>query len=139
MIAEIGHFALVLALMVALVQGTLPMAGAATGNQRWMAIGNHSAMAQFLLCAVSFGCLTYAFVVSDFSVMNVVQNSHSAKPMLYKVSGVWGNHEGSMLLWVLIMAIFGAAVAAFGHYLPPGLKARALSVQALVAVHSDDL
>jgi len=134
MIAEIGHFALVLALMVALVQGTLPMAGAATGNQRWMAIGNHSAMAQFLLCAVSFGCLTYAFVVSDFSVMNVVQNSHSAKPMLYKVSGVWGNHEGSMLLWVLIMAIFGAAVAAFGHYLPPGLKARALSVQALVAV-----
>ena len=134
MIAEIGHFALILALMVALVQGTLPMVGAATDNHRWMAIGNHTAMAQLFLCAISFGSLTYAFVTSDFSVLNVVQNSHSAKPMLYKVSGVWGNHEGSMLLWVLIMAIFGASVATFGRYLPPGLKARALSVQALIAV-----
>ena len=134
MIAEFGHFALVLAMMVAIVQGTLPMIGAANGNVRWMNLANHSALAQLILCAVSFACLTHAFVTSDFSVLNVVQNSHSAKPMLYKVSGVWGNHEGSMLLWVLIMAAFGGAVAMFGRYLPPALKARALAVQALVAV-----
>ncbi len=134
MIAELGHFALILAMMVAIVQGTIPMIGAANGNVRWMNFANHSAITQLLLCSVSFACLTHAFVTSDFSVLNVVQNSHSAKPMLYKVSGVWGNHEGSMLLWVLIMAAFGAAVALFGRYLPPALKARSLAVQALVAV-----
>lgn len=134
MIVEIGHFALVMALMVALVQSSLPMIGAARGNAQWMSLGSHAALAQLLLVGVSFGCLTYAHVTSDFSVVNVVQNSHSAKPMLYKVSGVWGNHEGSMLLWVLILSLFGAAVAAFGQYLPPGLKARALAVQALIAL-----
>jgi len=134
MIAELGHFALVLAMMVAIVQGIIPMIGAYQNNVPWMRFGNFAAMGQFLLVAISFGCLTHAYVTSDFSVLNVVQNSHSAKPMLYKVSGVWGNHEGSMLLWVLILAIFGAAVAAFGQYLPPALKARALSVQAMIAV-----
>jgi cytochrome c-type biogenesis protein CcmF len=84
--------------------------------------------------ALSFGCLMYAYIVSDFSVLNVVMNSHSLKPMLYKVSGTWGNHEGSMLLWVLILAGFGAAVAVFGGNLPPQLRARALSVQAWIAV-----
>ena len=80
-----------------------------------------------VLIAVAFGCLTHAFVTSDFSVLNVAQNSHSTKPMLYKVSGVWGNHEGSMLLWVLILALFGSAVALFGRNLPPGLQ-RALTM-----------
>ena len=134
MIAELGHFALVLAMMVAIAQSIVPMIGAYQNNIPWMRFGNHSAMGQFLLVAISFGCLMHAYVTSDFSVLNVVQNSHSAKPMLYKISGVWGNHEGSMLLWVLILAIFGAAVAAFGQYLPPALKARALSVQAMIAV-----
>ncbi|MFB0951889.1 MAG: heme lyase CcmF/NrfE family subunit, partial [Rhodospirillales bacterium] len=134
MIAELGHFALVLAMMVAIAQSIVPMIGAYQNNVPWMRFGNYSAMGQFLLVAISFGCLMHAYVTSDFSVLNVVQNSHSAKPMLYKISGVWGNHEGSMLLWVLILAIFGAAVAAFGQYLPPALKARALSVQAMIAV-----
>ncbi len=134
MIVELGHFALILALGVAIVQSIVPMIGAHRRNAIWMASGNHAAIAQFLLVAVSFACLTHAYVTSDFSVVNVVENSHSAKPMLYKVSGVWGNHEGSMLLWVLILAIFGAAVAVFGRYLPPSLKARALSIQALIGV-----
>lgn len=134
MIAELGHFALILALMVACVQGTIPLIGAEREHPGWMSFADQSAVVQFLLVAVSFGCLTHAYVTSDFSLVNVVQNSHSAKPMLYKVSGVWGNHEGSMLLWVLILAVFGAAVALFGRYLPPALKARALAIQALIAV-----
>ncbi len=134
MIVELGHFALILALGVAIVQSVVPMIGAHRRNAVWMASGNHAAIAQFLLVAVSFACLTHAYVTSDFSVVNVVENSHSAKPMLYKVSGVWGNHEGSMLLWVLILSVFGAAVAVFGRYLPPALKARALSIQALIGV-----
>ena len=134
MIAEAGHFALALALFVAIVQATLPMIGAHRGNGAWMAMDRPSAIAQFLLIAFSFGCLTYSHVVSDFTVLNVVQNSHSLKPMLYKVSGVWGNHEGSLLLWVLIMSAFGSAVALFGGNLPPSLRARVLGVQALVAV-----
>jgi len=133
MSVELGHFALVLALCVALVQGSLPMVGAHRNNLAWMGLGEHAALAQFLLVAISFGCLMHAYVVSDFSVLSVATNSHSAKPMLYKVAGTWGNHEGSMLLWVLILVIFGAAVAAFGRNLPPGLRARALGVQAWIA------
>jgi cytochrome c-type biogenesis protein CcmF len=133
-IAEAGHFALTLALFVAIVQSTLPMIGAHRGNALWMSMDKPSAISQFLLVTFAFGCLTYSHVVSDFSVLNVVQNSHSLKPMLYKVSGVWGNHEGSLLLWVFIMAGFGSAVAFFGGNLPPTLRARVLGVQALVAV-----
>ena len=134
MIIEAGHFALVLALFVTVIQASLPLAGAARGNVSWMAVAAPAALAQFLFIAVSFGCLTYAFMTSDFSVLNVASNSHSAKPMLYKISGVWGNHEGSMLLWVLILALFGAAVAAFGGNLPPSLRARVLGVQALISI-----
>ena len=94
MIAELGHFALILALMVAVAQTVIPMLGAHRGQVSWMAFAKQSAIMQFLLVAVSFGCLMHAYVASDFSVLNVVQNSHSAKPMLYKISGVWGNHEG---------------------------------------------
>ncbi len=134
MIAELGHFALVLALMVALVQGVVPMVGAARGDTRLMDMAPPAATVQLALVAAAFGALTYSYVVSDFSVLNVVQNSHSLKPMLYKISGVWGNHEGSMVLWVLILALFGGLVALFGGNLPPTLKARVLAVQAIVAV-----
>jgi len=134
MIAELGHFALVLALMVALAQSIVPMVGAMRANARMMAVAETAAAAQLALVLVAFGALTYSYVVSDFSVANVVANSNSLQPMLYKVSGVWGNHEGSLLLWVLILAIYGAMVAIFGNNLPPTLKARVLSVQAIIAV-----
>ncbi|MFO1160041.1 MAG: heme lyase CcmF/NrfE family subunit [Reyranellaceae bacterium] len=134
MIPEVGHFALILALCVALVQGTLPLLGAAQGDQRLMALGRTAALTQAFLVILAFGALTQAYVTSDFSVANVVANSHSAKPLLYKISGVWGNHEGSMLLWALILALFGAAVAIFGGNLPDTLRSRVLAVQGLIGL-----
>ncbi|BAE53004.1 heme lyase CcmF/NrfE family subunit [Paramagnetospirillum magneticum] len=134
MIAEIGHFALVLALCVALVQAVVPLVGAKRGNLAWMNVAGPAATLQFLFIAMAFGALTNAYVTSDFSVMNVAQNSHTDKPMLYKVAGVWGNHEGSLLLWITILSLFGFAVTLFGRNLPPGLKSRALAVQAMIAV-----
>ncbi|MBL9059190.1 MAG: heme lyase CcmF/NrfE family subunit, partial [Mangrovicoccus sp.] len=134
MITELGHFALVLAFLVALVQMVVPMVGAARGWPGWMAAAVPAASAQFFLTAFAFAALTHAFVVSDFSLKVVVENSHSLKPMLYKVTGVWGNHEGSMLLWVLILTLFGACAAWFGGNLPPALKARVLAVQSSIAV-----
>ncbi|MBI5164607.1 MAG: heme lyase CcmF/NrfE family subunit [Magnetospirillum sp.] len=134
MIAELGHFALILALAVALVQATLPMVGAARNQRQWMAVAGPASAAQFLFIAVAFAALTHAYVTSDFSVLNVAQNSHTDKPMLYKVAGVWGNHEGSLLLWITILALFGLAVSVLGRNLPPGLKARALGVQAMISV-----
>ncbi|WP_414898006.1 heme lyase CcmF/NrfE family subunit [Rhodovulum sp. YEN HP10] len=132
MVIELGHFALALAFAIALVQAIIPLIGAHKGWSGWMAMAEPAAIAQFLLTAFSFGVLTYAFVVSDFSLRVVVDNSHTLKPMLYKVSGVWGNHEGSMLLWVLIVAFYGALAAWFGGGLPPGLKARVLAVQGAI-------
>ncbi len=132
MIPEIGHFALVLALAVAVVQTGLGLYGPALADARLMVMASRAASLQVILLIVSFAALTFAFVTSDFSVINVYENSHSAKPMLYKVTGVWGNHEGSMLLWVLILAIFGASVANFGANLPDSLKARVLGVQGLI-------
>ncbi|MFD1343615.1 heme lyase CcmF/NrfE family subunit [Litorisediminicola beolgyonensis] len=134
MITELGHFALILAFLVALVQMTVPLVGAQKRWPGWMAVAEPAATAQFLLVAISFAALVHAFVVSDFSLRLVVLNSHSAKPLLYKISGTWGNHEGSMLLWVLILALFGAMAAWFGGNLPPSLRARVLAVQASVAV-----
>jgi len=134
MITELGHFALVLALVVACLQATLPLIGAHKRWPGWMAVAEPAATAQFLLIAMSFAALTWAFVTSDFSLRLVVLNSHTDKPMLYKITGVWGNHEGSMLLWVLILALFGAAVAWFGENLPPSLRARVLAVQAMIGV-----
>ncbi|WP_289297180.1 heme lyase CcmF/NrfE family subunit [uncultured Reyranella sp.] len=134
MIPELGHFALILALAVALVQGTLPLVGASRGDLRLMSLGRTAALTQAFLVLLSFGALTQAYVTSDFSVLNVVANSHSAKPLLYKISGVWGNHEGSMLLWALILALFGAAVAIFGNNLPDTLRSRVLAIQALIGV-----
>ncbi|AUH63948.1 heme lyase CcmF/NrfE family subunit [Paracoccus zhejiangensis] len=132
MIAELGHFALILAFAVSLYQMVVPMIGAARGNRGWMDSARPAALAQFGLTAISFAALTVAFVTSDFSLKLVYENSHTDKPMLYKVTGVWGNHEGSMLLWVMILALFGAAAAAFSGNLPPSLRARVLSVQAAI-------
>ncbi|WP_135080777.1 heme lyase CcmF/NrfE family subunit [Terasakiella sp. SH-1] len=134
MYAEIGHFALIMALFVAVVQGVVPLAASGPSQKRWMGIAGPASIAQFILIAVAFAALTHAFVTSDFSVLNVAKNSHTDKPMLYKVSGVWGNHEGSMLLWVLILATFGCAVEVFGRNLPAGLKNRTLAVQSLITV-----
>jgi cytochrome c-type biogenesis protein CcmF len=134
MIPELGQIALLLALATACFQGTLPLVGAARGDARLIATAAPAAITQFLLVGLAFAALTWCYVVSDFTVLNVVQNSHTQKPMLYKVTGVWGNHEGSLLLWVFILALFGAAVAAFGRNLPPTLAARTLAVQSLIAV-----
>src|SRR3989337_2375881 len=122
MIAETGHYALILALGVAIVQTLLPLIGARDRDPQLAAVAAPAAQMQFVLVAIAFSALTVAYVTSDFSVANVWQNSHSAKPLLYKISGVWGNHEGSMLLWVFILASFGGAVAIFGDNLPPALK-----------------
>jgi cytochrome c-type biogenesis protein CcmF len=134
MIIELGHFALILALGVALIQMALPAWGARVADARLMATAEPAALAQLGLIAFAFLALMHAYVTSDFSVETVWANSHTLKPMLYKVSGVWGNHEGSMLLWVLILALFGAAVALFGSNLPVTLRANVLSVQAGIAV-----
>jgi len=133
MIAEIGHFALVLALALAALAASLPLLGAARGDGRLIALAPPLALGQLLFVAVAFLALMYAFIVSDFSVSAVAANSHTAKPMLYKVAGVWGNHEGSLVLWVLILTLFGGLVAVFGGMLPAAFKARALSVQAMIS------
>jgi cytochrome c-type biogenesis protein CcmF len=132
MIVELGHYALILALFVALVQAAAPLTGAATGNRALMALAGPAAQAQLLCLLIAFAVLMHAYIVSDFSVANVAENSHSAKPLIYKISGVWGNHEGSMLLWVTVMALYGAAVASFGHALPERLKARVLGIQGML-------
>jgi cytochrome c-type biogenesis protein CcmF len=134
MIVELGHFALILALMVAVVQSTLPLWGAHANDARLMALAEPAALVQMVLVAASFGVLTWAFVTSDFSLSVVVSNSHTEKPLIYKISGVWGNHEGSLLLWVLILAIYGGAVALWGGNLPTRLRARVLAVQGMVGV-----
>ncbi len=133
MIIEAGHFALMLALAVAAYQFVVPLYAAHRGDERLMRVAPSSAVVQFVLLCLSFAALTWAYVNSDFSVHNVFANSHSAKPLVYKISGVWGNHEGSMLLWVLILALFSCAVAVFGGNLPPGLKARVLGVQGSIS------
>ena len=132
MITEIGHYALVLALALAIVQSTAPLWGVWRGDVALMATARPVAVAQFVLIAVSFAALTHAYLISDFSLLNVVENSHSAKPLIYKISGVWGNHEGSMLLWVLILALFGALVALGSRAMPVDLAAATLAVQAWV-------
>ena len=134
MLVELGHFTLVLSLFVAIAQTIVPQAGVITGNSRWMRFAEPAAIVQTILLLFSFAALTRAFVSSDFSVRLVALNSHTDKPMLYKISGVWGNHEGSLLLRVLIVALFGAAAAVYGGRLPATLRARVLSVQGAIGV-----
>jgi cytochrome c-type biogenesis protein CcmF len=133
MIAEVGHYALVLALALALIQSVVPLIGARTRDGALMSVAIPTALAQFGFVALSFAMLVSCYVGSDFSVRNVFENSHSAMPLIYKFTSTWGNHEGSMLLWVLILSLFGALVAAFATNVPPSLKATVLSVQAWIA------
>ena len=133
MIPELGHYALVLALVLALIQSTAPVIGARTRDAALMNVAGSTALAQFGFVAIAFGALTACYVTSDFSVANVFENSHSQMPLVYKFTSVWGNHEGSMLLWVLILAFFGALVALFGNNLPATLKANVLAVQSWIA------
>jgi cytochrome c-type biogenesis protein CcmF len=132
MTPEIGYFALLLALFISVTQSAMPLVAARRHDLRVAAFVDQAALGQFTFIAVAFASLTYAFVTSDFSVEVVAANSHTAKPLLYKISGVWGNHEGSMLLWVLILSLFGAAVAIFGRNLPDRLRINVLGVHGLV-------
>ena len=134
MITELGHFALILALFVALIQATVPMVGAARRHVGWMAVGKSCALIGFGLTALAMLALMHAYVTSDFTVVNVIENSHTDKPLLYKITGVWGNHEGSMLLWVFMLSLCAGAVALFSDNLPPALQARVLAVQGMIAV-----
>jgi len=134
MLPELGHLAMTLALAVALVQSVIPIWGAARGNVAWMAVGRTTSLVQLTLISIAFLALMQSFVVSDFTVLNVVNNSHSTKPLLFRIAGTWASHEGSLLLWVLILSIFGASVAAFGASIPDALRARTLSVQGWISV-----
>ena len=133
MIAELGHYALVLTLGLALIQSFVPILGARTRDPVLMGVAGTTALAQFACVAAAFTALAICYVISYFTVANVFENSHSAMPLIYKITSVWGNHEGSMLLWVLILSLFGALVAMFGANLPLTLKANVLGVQSWVA------
>jgi cytochrome c-type biogenesis protein CcmF len=128
MIPELGHFALALAVALAGAQAILPLWGAHRRDPRLMASAPSLAIGQFIALATAYGCLIWSAVVDDFSVANVVENSHSLKPLIYKITGTWGNHEGSILLWCLILALCGGAVAGFGRALPSSLRARVIGV-----------
>lgn len=133
MLAEIGQIMLILALLVSVLQGWMGLQGAHVGDRRAMLFAERGAIAQATLCVTAFALLAHAFLTSDFSVKLVMSHSHTSKPLIYKFSGTWGNHEGSMLLWVMIMALFGAAMVWFGKTLPAGLRARAVAIQGLTA------
>ena len=134
MVPELGQFALILALMLALVQGTLPLLGAARGVSSWMNLARPAAQGQFVFVAIAFGCLTYSFVNNDFSVLYVASNSNSALPLQYRVAAVWGGHEGSLLLWMLMLTVWTTAVSVFSSRLPVDIIARVLGVLGLISV-----
>jgi len=133
-IPEIGHFALILALLVALVQGSFPIIGAARGNAVWMGLARPAARAQFLLIAIAFICLAYAFASMDYSVTYVATNSNSKLPLQYRIAAVWGGHEGSLLLWAMILSIWTVAVSFFSKHLPDAMRARILGVMGLISI-----
>src|SRR5690242_7577636 len=133
MIAELGHYALMLALGLSLIQGTMPIVGTRTNDPVLMSMAAPTALAQFAFVATAFTALAICYVISDFSVLNVFENSNSQMPLIYRLTSIWGNHEGSMMLWVSILTFFGALVAVFGNNLPAVLKANALAVQAWIA------
>jgi cytochrome c-type biogenesis protein CcmF len=132
-IPEIGQFALIIALCVAVTQSLVPLAGTAMGIQRWVALAVPSALAQLLFVAIAYGCLTWAFLSHDFSVIYVAQNSNTNLPLIYLISGVWGGHEGSLLLWSLVLAVWTGAVAVFTPNVPRVMRARVLAVLGLVS------
>ncbi|MBC7801379.1 MAG: cytochrome c biogenesis protein CcsA, partial [Gemmatimonadaceae bacterium] len=128
MIPELGHFGLALACALAFTQAALPLWGAHRNDARLMASAPALAVGQMLALGAAYAALIWVSVADDFSVQNVAENSHTLKPLIYKISGTWGNHEGSILLWVLILAMCGGAVAAFGRGLPSALRARVIGV-----------
>jgi len=134
MIPELGHFALVLALVLALVQAVVPLVGASRNRLALMAVGRPAAQGQFFFVVVAYVCLTIAFVQSDFSLQLAATNSHSATPLIYKITGVWGNHEGSLLLWAMSLALWTVAVTVFSRHLPEAFVARVLGVLGWVSV-----
>ncbi len=133
MIPELGQLALSLALVVALVQGTLPLAGAARGDAAWMGVARPAAQAQALLVAFAFGCLVYSFAANDFSVQYVVQHSNTALPLHYRIAGAWGGHEGSFLLWCTMLGLWMFAVSLFSAHLPEEMTARVLGVLGVIS------
>jgi len=133
MIPEIGQFALIVALCVGLVQALVPLAGSSLGIQRWVAVAVPAALAQLLFVGISYACLTFAFLSHDFSVLYVAKNSNTELPLIYRISGVWGSHEGSLLLWALVLALWSGAVAVFTPSVPRVMRARVLAVLGLVS------
>ena len=134
MVPEIGQFALIIALLLALTQASVPMIGAARGNRSWMAVAVPAGQAQFIFVAIAFGCLAYSFITNDFSVLNVATNSNSQLPLHYRLAATWGSHEGSLLLWTLMLGVWTAAVTLFSRHLPEEMIARVLSVMGLISV-----
>src|SRR6476659_2466100 len=134
MVPEIGHFALILALLLALTQGVLPIIGAARGIPAWMALARPAAQGQFTFIAIAFGCLAWSFMNNDFSVLNVATNSNSQLPLHYRFAATWGSHEGSLLLWVLMLNVWTVAVSVFSRHLPEQMAARVIGVMGLVSV-----
>jgi cytochrome c-type biogenesis protein CcmF len=134
MIPELGHFALIVALCIACVQALVPLLGAARGEPAWMGLARPAAQGQFVFVAIAFACLAYCFVSNDFSVLNVANNSNSALPAAYRFAATWGSHEGSLLLWVLMLGLWMVGVSVFSRHLPAPLSARILSVMAMISV-----
>ena len=136
MIPEIGHFALILALSLALCQGILPLVGAYRGDKALMDVARPAALGQLFFVAISFACLAWSFLQSDFSVLYVANHSQLALPDIYKFSAVWGAHDGSVLLWVLLAGLWTVSVGRYSHHLPPGFAARVIGVLGLLGVGS---
>src|SRR5215475_11391923 len=134
MIPEIGQFALIIALLLALTQATLPLIGASRGNQQWMALAAPAGQAQFIFVAIAFCCLGYSFITNDFSVLNVATNSNSQLPLHYRLAATWGSHEGSLLLWTFMLSLWTVAVSLFSRHLPEEMIARVLSVMGIISV-----
>jgi cytochrome c-type biogenesis protein CcmF len=133
-VPEIGQFALILALLMAITQTALPLLGAARGNQAWMNMASSAAQAQFIFVLVAFGCLAYSFITNDFSVLNVATNSNSLLPLNYRLAATWGSHEGSLLLWSLLLALWTVAVTLFSRQLPLEMRARVLGVMGFISI-----
>src|SRR5678815_5027923 len=134
MIPEIGQFALIVALLLALTQATFPLIGASRGNGTWMALAAPAGQAQFIFVAISFCCLGYSFITNDFSVLNVATNSNSQLPLHYRLAATWGPHEVSLLFWVLILSLWTVAVENISRHLPEKKRARMLSVIGIISM-----
>src|SRR5689334_712865 len=133
MIPEIGQFTLIIALLLALTQATFPLIGAWRGNRTWIALAAPAGQAQFIFVTIAFSCLAYSFITNDFSVLNVATNSNSQLPLHYRLAATWGSHEGSLLLWTLMLTIWMVAVTLFSNHLPREMVARVLSVMAIIS------